>query len=294
PGLAEALAERIDGLRERRAAPEHGLERRHALKRVGLRREDAAQPIGRHAQHDRAVLEKGAFAAPLRAADQLAPRDLDLVGARTREAERRHRAGVRRPHGHDRGGRSQVAEAGLEAGADPAVAREEFLGAREVAGAGRDAVRDLELPALVEDRAATRGAANEADAQFVRGREVDALLEPLAETKRNRRRLPREEPQRRRAQVPEPREHQRLVQGHVGRAVERLGDEEPERRHPAVHRSRGWRAASVWSSRRTGVVSGASSTRRGSDSASRANWIIATPNRSSVSHTYHTLRACYS
>src|SRR5262249_61114099 len=50
-----------------------------------------------------------------------------------------------------------------------------------------------------------------------------------------------------------------------------------------VHLSRGWRAAPVWSSRRTGVVTGASWIRWGFSCASRAIWIIASQNSSSVS-----------
>ncbi len=87
----------------------------------------------------------------------------------------------------------------------------------------------------------------------------------------------------------EPRQQERLVERHVGGAVERLGDEQAERESSppgsfgGVHRSRGWRAASVWSSRRTGVVTGASWTSCGFDSASRAIWIMASQNSSSVS-----------
>src|SRR5437660_1470482 len=88
-----------------------------------------------------------------------------------------------------------------------------------------------------------------------------------------------------------------LVHGHVRHAVEGFGQEQPpgpgRRRGPAAHpgaalpagrhRRFGWRAASVWSRRRTEVVTGASRMSSGLFSASPAIWIIASQKASSVS-----------
>ena len=56
-----------------------------------------------------------------------------------------------------------------------------------------------------------------------------------------------------------------------------------QRRIGGVQRRSGWRAARVWSRRRTGVVRGASWITSGFDSASRAIWIMASQNASIVS-----------
>ena len=67
----------------------------------------------------------------------------------------------------------------------------------------------------------------------------------------------------------------------IGQAI---GPSRHDAHGAGVHRSRGWRAASVWSSRRTGVRHGRVVDQlRDSSRASRAIWIIASQNSSSVS-----------
>src|SRR5262249_13830885 len=125
--------------------------------------------------------------------------------------------------------------------------------------------------------------------------QIDSVIERLAVSQRDRGRRPCEEPNRRRPELLEAAREQRLVERHIVSATRWRTDEESERGHaPAPdacasslradgQRRFGCRAASVWSRRRTGVVTGASRINSGAVSASRAIWIIASQNWSRVS-----------
>jgi hypothetical protein len=227
------------------------------------------------------VLEEPCSLTALGAAHHLEPVHLQLVGAGAREAEGRHAPRIGRLHRYHGHRRAEGAEAGLQGAADPLIRPEKIVGAGEIAGGGGDAVGDLELRTLVEDGAAAGGTAHETDAHGARRVHVHPSVQPLAIAQRDGGGVPGEEAEARRRIAAEAGEQQRLVQRHVGGAVERLGDEQPEvgaHPCPGVHLRTGWRAASVWSSRRTAVVTGASWSRWGLVSASRAIWIMASQN----------------
>src|SRR5438105_14483866 len=187
----------------------------------------------------------------LGAGDELAAADLALGRAGAREAERGTRA--RAPAGRDQPGTgAEGVEAAHEGARDPAVSLEQVAADGEVVGGRRHAVGQLALGAVVIDRAAARRAPHEPHTEATAGRHVHVTVERLALAGRDRRRVPGEEPNggwRGAGVAPAP---ERLVDGHVGGAVARLGHEEPPGRHGRINSSRGkyarYRAASRVSS----------------------------------------------
>src|SRR5215831_9921511 len=119
--LTKSFGERRLRLDERWAPADLRFERGHASEWIRLGGEHAPQPLGRGAEHHRAVLKKRHALAPLSAPDELVPVDDELVRARAREAERRYRLRTRGLDGHHLRGGAKPIEPRRERGADPPI-----------------------------------------------------------------------------------------------------------------------------------------------------------------------------
>src|SRR5262249_19821572 len=101
----------------------------------------------------------------------------------------------------------------------------------EVAMGPHHAIGQLQLRSLVKDGAAARGPSHKTDAQARGLVQIDLSVDGLPVPERDRRRGPREEPDRWRADLVETAPKWGLVHRHVRGSVHRRGDEQTKRGH---------------------------------------------------------------
>src|SRR5262249_35338978 len=129
PELEPVLALEPRGQRRRRVVElrpvtERGLERGQARQRIVGRREDGGQAVGAPTRAGPPVAPGRCAVAPLRAADELTPADLDLAAAGAGEAEGRRRLVAASDTDHlDR--RAEGPEPRGQRGTDPLIAVEQ-------------------------------------------------------------------------------------------------------------------------------------------------------------------------